>query len=126
MTPYRLPPILIFHLKRFKNQKERMRYMCGGTYTKNDTFVQFPLEGLDMSSYVPDNGTIGGKPVIYDCFGVVNHMGGRGGGHYTAFCKHPKREEWCLYDDSRFTSPIDPSRVPNDCAYVVFYRLREY
>lgn len=27
------------------------------------------------------------KPLIYDCIAVSNHMGGLGGGHYTAYAK---------------------------------------
>lgn len=99
--------------------------MNGNQYMKNSTLVQFPLEGLDMKTYVPEVDTIDGKPVIYDCFGVVNHMGGTGGGHYTAFCKHPKRKEWCVYDDARWQGSLNPAQVQTDSAYVVFYKIRD-
>lgn len=26
------------------------------------------------------------KPILYDLYGVVNHYGSLGGGHYTAYC----------------------------------------
>ncbi len=42
--------------------------------------VEFPLEGLDLSSFVLSKTD---KPPIYDLFAVSNHSGGLGGGHYT-------------------------------------------
>ena len=61
--------------------------MGGGSYGggggKLDTFVDFPLDGLDMSPFVMSQG----KPLIYDCFAVSNHFGNVGFGHYTAFAK---------------------------------------
>ena len=31
-----------------------------------------------------------GKTFVYDLFGISNHYGGLGGGHYTAFAKNWK------------------------------------
>ena len=69
-----LPKVLIVVLKR---------YSPDGRY-KNGAFVDFPLDNLDLSKYV-----IGYKASSYKyrLFGVANHMGGIGGGHYTAFVK---------------------------------------
>ena len=42
---------------------------------------------------------------VYDLIGVVNHYGGLGGGHYTAYCKHePSSGKWYDFDDSRVSS----------------------
>ena len=41
--------------------------------------------------------------MIYDCFGVSNHFGSSGFGHYTAFAKHPISGEWYNYDDGSVT-----------------------
>ena len=56
---------------------------------KLDTLVDFPLEGLDMAPYVCSESQKAQESLIYDCFAVSNHFGGTGGGHYTAFSKHP-------------------------------------
>lgn len=53
-----------------------------------------------------------------------NHYGGLGGGHYTAYCLNDDNV-WCLFDDSRITTDIDPKEVVTDAAYVVFYRRRD-
>lgn len=65
--------------------------------------VKFPLQGLDLSSYVL--GSQGQKDPsqapLYDCYAVSNHYGGLGGGHYTAFGQMPDDKKWYLFDDSR-------------------------
>lgn len=47
---YRLPKILVISLKRFKTSRSRYGYGMGGQ--KIDTFVEFPLEGLDLKPFV--------------------------------------------------------------------------
>ena len=48
---YRLPPVLVISLKRFKSSR-RSSYSYGGGGAKLDTFVEFPLKDLDLSEYV--------------------------------------------------------------------------
>ena len=70
---------------------------------KDDTYVDFPLEGLDLSKYVVADPSImspNGEAMIYDCYAVSNHFGGTGGGHYTAFAKNPLDNKWYNFDDS--------------------------
>ena len=45
---------------------------------KLDVMVEFPMSGLDLTSYVqnPDD-----PEPVYDLFAVSNHFGGMGGGH---------------------------------------------
>lgn len=71
--------------------------------------VEFPLEGLDLSKHVigVENG---GKSLIYDCYAVSNHMGGVGGGHYTAYAKNPINDKWYEFDDSS-CCPVNPNKV---------------
>ena len=61
--------------------------------------MEFPLEGLDMRPYVlnPEQKQ---TELIYDCFGISNHFGSVGFGHYTAFCKNPVNGNWYDFDDS--------------------------
>lgn len=72
---WKLPQILIIHLKRFSYNRLRR--------DKIDTLVQFPLKDLDLSSYVinPDH-----VSPIYDLIGVCNHYGGMGAGHCKFKC----------------------------------------
>ena len=123
MTPYKLPPILIIHLKRFKTQKERRRSSYRDEFTKNNLFIDYPLQGLDLNKYLQPE--CRGKNNVYDLFGVVNHYGNTGGGHYIARAKHPIRNKWCTYDDSRF-SLENEERIVDDSAYVLFYRQKGF
>ena len=45
------------------------------------TLVDFPIDNLDMSSHCQDKETKK-EDCQYELFGVSNHMGGLGGGHY--------------------------------------------
>lgn len=85
-----LPQVLVVHLKRF-SYTSRLR-------DKLTTPVDFPLEGLDLSSHLLTEQEV---PPVYDLFAVSNHMGSLGGGHYTAYAKQPGTERWYCFDDSR-------------------------
>ena len=60
--------------------------------------VDFPLEGLDLSKHIIS--AQNRKDLIYDCYAVSNHMGGLGGGHYTAYAKNPEHGKWYCFNDS--------------------------
>ena len=126
MVLYKLPPVLIVHLKRFKHIKGSSRgwYRGGDEYAKNGNFIDFPIEGLNLKDYVPESACETGKPV-YDLYGIVNHYGSTGGGHYTAFCKNPISKKWYEYDDSRVRQ-VNPERIISDNAYVLFYKQKNH
>lgn len=42
---------------------------------------------------------------IYDLYGVVNHSGSLGGGHYTAQCFNRVENKWFNFNDS-FVKPF--------------------
>lgn len=65
--------MLIIQLKRFVR--------AGYTTKKLDTFVSFP-ELIEMKGYVQGPQRQSDQP--YRLYAVSNHMGGLGGGHYTA------------------------------------------
>lgn len=113
---YQAPPVLIIHLKRFQYTASSNRR------DKINTFIDFPLTGLDLSGTVM-HWADGEKPV-YDCYAVSNHFGGLGGGHYTAFALN-NDGVWCTYDDSRITEGAEPKDVVSASAYVVYYRRRD-
>ena len=72
---------------------------------KIDSFVQFPLEGLDMSQYCVRK--FGKDELIYDCYAISNHYGTMSQGHYTAFAKN--QGEWMSYNDGECKKVEDPS-----------------
>ncbi|KAL6309343.1 hypothetical protein BKA93DRAFT_821670 [Sparassis latifolia] len=122
----RLPPVLLIHLKRFSVK---------GPFTdKIETFVDFPLRGLDLTNYMPaplPPGVSGGSqvprddprsqlpPYRYDLYGVTNHFGTLSSGHYTAFIA--SRGGWLYCDDSR-VSQSDAKNVVGKPAYILFYK----
>ncbi|KAL2064140.1 hypothetical protein VTL71DRAFT_4634 [Oculimacula yallundae] len=111
---WKTPDILIMHLKRFSSGGYRR--------DKLDVKVDFPLEGLDLSSRVIE--TEDGKQEIFDLFAVDDHWGGLGGGHYTAFAKNYEDHEWYEYNDASVTKAKDLSRIVSSSAYLLFYRRR--
>jgi ubiquitin carboxyl-terminal hydrolase 4/11 len=113
---YRAPPILIVHLKRFHYSAATHRR------DKISTYIDFPLEGLDLTELVSRYGE-DDKPV-YDCYAVSNHYGGLGGGHYTAYTLSDDGS-WCYYDDSRVTTNVEREKVVSEAAYVLYYRRRD-
>ena len=90
-------------------------------YTKDNTYVEFPIENLNMDNYIcgPDK-----KHSKYDLFAVSQHYGGMGGGHYTAVCKNIDGN-WYDYDD-RSCSKTSIRNICTSAAYVLFYRRKNW
>ncbi|GAB2274235.1 hypothetical protein Dimus_009002 [Dionaea muscipula] len=115
---WRLPEILVIHLKRFSYN----RYLK----IKLDTLVSFPVHNLDLSKYVKckDAHTLSH---VYELFAISNHYGGLGGGHYSAYAKLIDENRWYHFDDSH-VSPVAEDDIKTNAAYVLFYqrvRVRE-
>jgi hypothetical protein len=139
MQLWRLPNILVVHLKRFE-------FKHGLRRDKLDTLVEFPLEDLNMSKHCALYNKNGNNndglfviddqvPAMYDLFAVTNHYGRMGFGHYTAFARQwdelGMSPEWDLFDDSSVQSVGDgrgnQGKLPgvvSAAAYVLFYRRR--
>ncbi|KAK4230885.1 UCH-domain-containing protein [Podospora fimiseda] len=111
---WKTPDILVVHLKRFSSS--------GFRRDKLDTLVDFPVEGLDLSSRVIDKED--GKQEIYDLIAVDDHWGGLGGGHYTAYAKNFNDNQWYEYNDTSVSKTQDPQKVVSSAAYLLFYRRR--
>lgn len=103
--------MLCVHLKRFRHD---LSYSSKITST-----VNFPLKGLDMSSYVHKD--CKSQVHIYDLTAVICHHGTVGGGHYTSFAKHQPSNKWYEYDDQLVTE-VTEEMVQSCEAYVLFYR----
>lgn len=109
---WRLPEILVVHLKRFSYS----RYMKN----KLDTFVNFPIHGLSMSKYVKEMSR-DDQHLMYELYAVINHYGGLGGGHYSAYAKLVEEDNWYHFDDSHVSS-VNEDEIRTSAAYVLFYR----
>ncbi|XP_057536456.1 ubiquitin carboxyl-terminal hydrolase 8 [Amaranthus tricolor] len=110
---WRLPEILVIHLKRFSYSR----------YTKNklETYVDFPVDNLDLSMYIAcKNMQTSCRYVLY---AISNHYGSLGGGHYTAFVHHGGGR-WYDFDDSN-VSHMNEEKIKTSAAYVLFYRRVE-
>ena len=109
---WKLPEILVVHLKRFSNSR-MLR-------DKIDTFVDFPIEGLDLEAMVGERevakrlesqgldlpsfglGDVD-ESLVYDLYAVDEHLGGLGGGHYRAYALNHITKKWYHFDDSFVT-----------------------
>ncbi|KAM0559638.1 hypothetical protein ACHAPJ_004162 [Fusarium lateritium] len=111
---WKSPDILVAHLKRFSSSGYRR--------DKLDVMVDFPIEGLDLTSRVIQKED--GKEEIYDLIAVDDHYGGLGGGHYTAYAKNFVDGRWYNYNDSSVSPVADPSTCITSAAYLLFYRRR--
>lgn len=117
LSVYRVPRVLVVHLKRFSYSTFRR--------SKLNTAVQFPITRLDLSDYCePGAPPLTGRvPPVYDLVAVSNHMGAMGGGHYTADCKNADSQQWYNFNDSR-VSGTSPEHLSQSNAYLLFYQLR--
>jgi hypothetical protein len=150
MSLWRLPPVVIIHLKRFQFTQHMRR--------KLRDLVVFPLEGFDLSRIMaPDSipkskstpkekGTANGQEgdatqetettdedglkdngrssMLYDLYGVVHHQGALSGGHYVASLKSEVDGQWRLYNDAQIYE-IHPRDVVDSSAYILFYIRRD-
>jgi len=107
-----LPSVLIITLKRFETRGNRIERI-------NDV-VDFPLTGLDLSTYVEGYRA---KKYIYNLYAVCNHIGGPAGGHYTAFVKNESANKWVHYDDSNVSVIENAASIVSPMAYCLFYRI---
>lgn len=107
---WRAPEYLIIHLKRFSKDMIFMR--------KNDKFVDFPLDGLDVSEYMERD-----CEEIYDCVGIGNHMGNLGFGHYFAYVR--RGDDWFEANDTSVRRIVDKGKLVSNMAYYMIYRRRK-
>ncbi len=88
------------HKKRACSFPSFTTMVKGATFVRRnklDNLVHFPIEGLDLSKCVKGPSE---KKHVYDLFAVSEHIGGMGGGHYTAICKNYRDEKWYDCNDS--------------------------
>ena len=103
------PKILVIHLKRFDSHNNKLNHSVEMPFTKeigNDT---------------------------YDLYGINNHMGGTGSGHYYSFVRQPKfnykelnklKEGWYIANDENFENVDINTRLERNKGYIYFYLKR--
>ena len=120
MDIFKSPYYLIIQLKRFKQDDEMGPRSIFNIFnsSKNTTFVDFPINDLDLSKYIlSQSQSINGSK--YDLIGVINHYGGSSFGHYTAYCLNGNK--WIEYNDESL-SKIAKNNIVSNAAYVLFYK----
>jgi ubiquitin C-terminal hydrolase len=108
ITFWNFPKILVIVLKRFSPDGQQ----------KLNSMIEFPIDNLDLSSYVRGYNPQSYK---YDLYGICNHIGGVMGGHYTAFVRN-STNQWMHYNDSNVEILPSASSVLTPMAYCLFYR----
>ena len=107
---YKAPNYLIIQLKRFRTEG----YYNSFNGEKNNMFVSYPINNLDISNYIVGQDKNNAK---YDLYGVIEHTGTLNSGHYKAICKND--DKWILYNDSTFEDINNPV---TENAYILFYK----
>lgn len=102
LSIWRLPPILVVHLKRFAfSEAARGKLECA---------VNFPISGLDLEAALADGSpsrlppdaerAAAGRPGAappYDLYAACCHSGTLGNGHYTALCLNHSVRRACEF-----------------------------
>ena len=105
MDLWRLPPVLVFHFKRFWSEQKVTGNRFTTTRQKLGDYVDFPFD-IDMRPYLlsrecnsasaqhsheqtgsdtnSNNGSDDGDNLLYELVAVANHSGTLNYGHYTA------------------------------------------
>ncbi|GAN07744.1 ubiquitin carboxyl-terminal hydrolase 4 isoform X2 [Mucor ambiguus] len=116
---WRMPEIMVVHLKRFSHSRTWR--------DKIDALIDFPTSELDLTDRVlsiEDHASVKDEDrLVYDLYGVDNHYGGLGGGHYTSFAQNFEDGNWYNFDDSH-VSKVDVNDVKTTAAYLLFYKRR--
>ncbi|CAF1053922.1 unnamed protein product [Adineta ricciae] len=127
MSVWRLPPILIIHLKRFKYNQYSTSYYMSSTREKIDTTVKFPIHNLDMTPYCASVSEDSSDTTQsrYDLYGVVNHRGSAWQEIILEFHTNMNLSlGWRQFDDTRVSPLANVKDLIRSDAYVLLYRHR--
>eukprot|EP00927_Polykrikos_kofoidii_P085540 TRINITY_DN9335_c0_g2_i1.p1 TRINITY_DN9335_c0_g2~~TRINITY_DN9335_c0_g2_i1.p1 ORF type:complete len:491 (-),score=71.98 TRINITY_DN9335_c0_g2_i1:154-1521(-) len=113
---WKLPPVLVLHLKRFERQGESQ------IFQKICTVLQTGLT-VDFREFLPPS-SVQKEQQVYELTCVANHSGSYGSGHYTAICRHPIDGFFYSFDDTR-VKQVDSTLMVTSRAYVYFLVRRD-
>jgi ubiquitin carboxyl-terminal hydrolase 4/11/15 len=85
---------------------------------KNNTFVTYPINGLDLMKYV----TAKEPRAVYDLYAVSQHSGSTEGGHYATACRNFGK--WYEIDDISIFPSEEEMTVSRE-GYILLYRRNE-
>ena len=105
-----LPNILVISFKRFLNNGR-----------KQQSFIDFPIDNLNLSKYVVGYDK---HSYVYDLYGICNHSGNTGGGHYYAYIKN-ENGTWYEFNDARVEEFTNLDKLKSPYAYCFFYRKQK-
>lgn len=95
------PEVLIIHLNRFKFDLAAMSGDHHPNTTtsrfcreKITTFIDYPMDGLNLTKYVGKISNLVSSPCLYDLIAVSMHSGSLDTGHYIACARNPLTENW--------------------------------
>lgn len=111
-----LPPVLIIQLKRFTYD----------SYSKDkiDTFISFPIDELDLNTYIikdDTNKNENNSSTKYELVAVSNHTGSLTSGHYTTYAKNIDDEKWYSFDDKYLSKLNHTNDIVTKNAYILVY-----
>lgn len=112
MDIWKLPEILVVHLKRFKFSASRRE--------KLNVNVSFKSK-WDLKPFVLVNSENDGNSTAYKMYAGSYHIGSLSGGHYIAYAKNRVDNNWYCFNDNQCTK-VSESDIHSDSAYVLFYR----
>jgi len=131
LTVWKVPLLLLVHLKRFRHQTGLASTGfrdAGGPLAyapqKLGHRVDFHVEGIDLrrEGVLPECSLQKDAPV-FDLFALVDHFGSTSFGHYTAVVRHSALGRWHRFDDENVVA-VSPAEVATDKAYLLFFRRR--
>lgn len=107
---WKLPPLLIITLIRFKYQ--------GVWRKKINTMVDYPLDNLSIECFATNN-----QKNKYQLYATSNHSGSLAGGHYFAMCRRfiSGKLKWYEFNDEKVLEINDFSMLHSPSAYILFY-----
>ena len=96
---------------------------------KLDALVDFPIGSAEDGSDLLDMSDVvlgpSDAPLKYELYGISNHSGNLGGGHYTAYAKNFKNNKWYNFNDSSTSEVRSVPSIVTSQAYVLFYKRVE-
>lgn len=111
------PKTLIIKIKKY--------YSSGNRLIKSNLFIKYP-QVLDMMPYI-----ICDNNQKYELYGVINHVGIFGSGHYYSYIKKYNRKmnkflnQWYCCNDSNISEISIEEALSSQNAYILFYHYIE-
>lgn len=113
---WKLPKILVIHLKRFVINN------YGIPISKIVNPVLYPVDEFDLSDYIDDESPYKSN-CKYKLIGINIHMAqlSINYGHYISIIRNIKNDKWYILDDSNKPTKIDLTDIQDRNAYLLFY-----